>query len=141
KPPMNVAFPAEPFSMSALDPNLRPGLVQQWTLSGQQAFGSNDSVQLTYVGTKGTYIPAGFDLNLPVYGPGATTSNEQERRPDPALAGIDELRSVGNSSYNGLEASYDHRSRYGLFAHTSLTWAHCIDEGSAPAIAGSVTAV
>jgi hypothetical protein len=140
-PTKDAAFPASPFYIAAIAPDFKPGYVQQWTLSLQHAFTGSDSVEIAYVGTKGTHIIQTYDDNAPVFRAGASAADEQARRPDQALQQIRELRSNSNSSYNGLELSYNHRVKGGLFANSSFAWSKCIDEGSSPATTGGITEI
>ena len=140
-PAKDVAFPSAPFGLGAISKDYKPGYVQQWTLSIQRALTDNDSIEATYVGTKGTHIGSAYDTNLPVWGPGATTNNEQARRPFQSFAAISILNSNANSNYNGLELTYNHRMKWGLFANSSFSWSKCMDEGSQPATTGGLTTI
>jgi hypothetical protein len=153
-PPKDVAFPATPFGIGSISKNYKPGYVQQWTLSFQHAITASDSIEIGYVGTKGTHIGESYDDNIPAYIPGtckdpitgapvpcSTTGNEQQRRPYQAFQSIKVLRNDGNSNYNGLEVTYNHRMKWGLFLNSSYSWSKCIDEGSSPASTGSITAI
>ena len=72
--PSNTVFPVNPgVGVSTYASNFRPGYVQQYSLSYQRGFGSNDSVETAYVGTKGTRLAQNYDLNQPVYIPGTST--------------------------------------------------------------------
>jgi hypothetical protein len=140
-PAKDIAFPSTPFGVGAISKDYKPGYVQQWTLSVQRAITNSDTVEVTYVGTKGTHIGTAYDSNLPVWGPGATTLNEQARRPNQSFSSISILTSNANSSYNGLEFAYNHRMKWGLFASSQFSWSKCIDEGSQPATTGGVTTI
>jgi len=143
-PPKNVTYPTFPSfpvgpSVGAISPNFRPGYVQQWSVSFQHAISKNDSLELAYIGTKGSDLAQSFDANLPVAGAGASTSNEQERRPFNALGQIREMSSIGYSNYNGFQATYRHRISAGLGIVSDFTWSKCIDDGSNPGGTGGVT--
>jgi hypothetical protein len=54
-------------------------------------------------------MPANIDVNYPVFGPGATTGNVDQRRPHRGYADIELLKSIANAAYHGLELSFDKR--------------------------------
>ena len=133
KPPATIPF-VQQTGIASIASNFHPAYIQQWSLSFQQAITGSDSVEIAYVGTKGTRLSMGYDLNAPVYIPGSSsTQNEQQRRPIPTLQNIDQIRSNGNSSYNGLDVTYHHRSRKGLDWNSAFAWAKSIDDSSLPA--------
>jgi hypothetical protein len=135
-PPSDATFPTQAgFNASAIDKNFQPGYVEQWTFSLQHAFSHSDSVELAYVGTQGIHIAQSYDANLPVYGPGASTSNERARRPyaSEGLLAIRVLRSDATSNYNGLNVTFNHRAKGGLDLFSGFNWSKCLDDGSFPA--------
>jgi hypothetical protein len=142
-PPADVTFPISTgFSISAIDRSFQPAYTEQWTLSLQKAFTRSDSFELAYVGSQSIHVGQTYDANLPVYGPGASQGNENERRPyySLGLERIADLRSDSTGQYNGLNATYNHRGAGGLDLSTSFNWSKCLDDGSQPATTGAVTA-
>jgi hypothetical protein len=165
-PPSNVAFPtATGFNASAIDPNYKPAYTMQYTISLQHAFTSADSMELAYVGTKGTHINQTYDANLPVYIPGTSTgvagscgtlaganlpaagqscsgtANENQRRPyfSSGLLQIKTLRANGTANYNGLNAVFRHSIKAGITFYAGLNYSKCMDDGSLPASTGTIT--
>lgn len=141
-PPANVTFPtAAGFGISSIDKHYQPAYTEQWTLSFQKAFTSSDSVELAYVGTQTIHVGQTYNLNLPVYGPGATTSNENARRPyySEGLVNIAAMRSDATGQYNGLNLTYNHKNKGGLDLSSSFNWSKCLDDGSQPATTGGIT--
>ena len=160
-PPSNVAFPSTAPNVANFAPSFRPGYIQQWSLSYQTQFGANDSVELAYVGTKGSHLPQNFDQNEPNYiagvstgaagscgslssgnlptkgDPCSSTSNEQARRPYAGIATLSTEAAIGYSNYNGLQLTYKHRLAAGLDVNSNFTWSKCIDNGSNPGSTGS----
>ena len=140
-PPSNVAFPTSPAANVAnFAPNFRPGYAQQWSLSFQNSFGANDSVELAYIGTKGTKMAQNYDLNQPLPAADASTANEQARRPYPSLAVISTEAPIGYSNYTGAQVTYRHRAALGLDIMSNFTWSKCIDNGSNPGSTGASVA-
>lgn len=142
RPASGVAFPTTPFAVGAIAHNYRPGYVEQWTLSVQQAIGTHDVVQLAYVGTQSIHVGDAFDENVPALATAAEIAGgqpDQLRRPNPNFAAIDEVASNATSNYNGLEATLTHQMKYGLYLNTGFTWAKCIDDVSDPASTGAAS--
>lgn len=144
-PPSDVSFAQAVlagFNISAIDKNFRPGYAEQWTLSLQHAFTPSDSAELAYVGTEGVHLSQTYDANLSVFGPGATAANERARRPyaSEGLLTIKTLRSDATSSYNGLNATFRHRSKGGIELVSGFNWSKCLDDGSWPASTLQTTA-
>jgi hypothetical protein len=69
------------------------------------------SVSASYVAALGRKLPASIDRNYPVFGPGATTTNVNARRPyQPGVIGQARvLESVFASDYHGLQLSAERR--------------------------------
>lgn len=142
RPTTNVPFPTAPFAIGAIANNYRPGYVEQWTLSVQQAIGTHDVVQLAYVGTNSVHVGDAFDENAPSLATAAdiaASQPDQVRRPDQAFNAIDEVASNATSNYNGLEATLTHQMQWGLYLNTGFTWAKCIDDVSDPASTGAAS--
>jgi hypothetical protein len=69
------------------------------------------SASASYVGALGRKLPASIDRNYPVYGPGATATNFNSRRPyqPGTIAQARVLESIFNSDYHGLQLSAERR--------------------------------
>jgi hypothetical protein len=161
-PPSDIAFPnytgeaacaganapaicsAPPGNAANFASNFRPGYVQQYSLSYQLGLGANDSLELAYVGTKGTHMAQNYDLNEPEAATAATgpasTSNEQARRPYAGIAVLSTEAPIGYSNYSGLQISYHHRVLGGFDVNSNFTWQKCIDNGSNPGSTGASVA-
>jgi hypothetical protein len=131
--PKSTTF-IEPGVADSFIPNFKLGYVQQWNLTIERALSSNDLVELSYVGTKGTHLSLLADSNQPIYVPGQSTQgNSQARRPYPVMSNINTIRDDATSIYNGLEVTYRHRMKRGFVLTSALTYSRAIDEVSAPA--------
>jgi hypothetical protein len=137
-PPSNIVFPSTPAANVAnFASNFRPGYVQQYSLSFQKAIGSSDSIELAYVGTKGTRLAQNYDLNQPLPAADASTANEQARRPYNKLAIISTEAPVGWSLYSAGQVTYRHRMNGGFDVNSNFTWSKCLDNGSNPGGTGA----
>lgn len=83
----------------------------QMNFSVQRQLRRDLSVEGAYVGSLSHKLPFTRDVNYPVYGPGATASNVDQRRPilPGTLAVIGQLDSIMNGSYHGLQITADKR--------------------------------
>ena len=98
----------------------------EWNLNIQRQLSGHDVLSVAYVGQTGVHIIATPNINEPLPGAGAVAS----RRPFPNLADATEICPCGNSSYNSLQASYEHRFSAGLNFLGAWTYAHSLDDTS-----------
>jgi hypothetical protein len=69
-----------------------------------------------------------------IYGPGATSSNTNARRPlAPTFASMIELNNDGVSNYNAFQLSVQHRFSHGLSFVANYTFSKALDNGSVEA--------
>ena len=135
-------FPA--FSYPPLDPDfsakLPPGLtpfrlkedgrtpyVSQWNLSIQQSLGSNDLVELVYVGSSAHRLQNRYD-----YAQCRATSDlrcDPATKPYPRYNGLLTADFNGNSSYNGMFVKYNHRAGAGLNLRLEYTFSKALVDG------------
>lgn len=124
--------------------HIHPSYFQQWNLSMQQQVGSDWLFSLNYLGNKGTHLWAVTEGNPAVYIPGkcgsaacSTVGNTNSRRilarlnPQAgsyfsSLATVDD---GGNSTYNAMLVTLNHRLRNNFSLMMNYTWSHCINEG------------
>jgi hypothetical protein len=100
--------------------------MQDWNFSIQQQIGKDRTMELAYVGSKGTKLLTGRDMNQPLH-PSPAAFNP---RPVQQFADIDIEESAGNSSYNSLQAKVQQRYRKGLTLLASYTWSKSLDNAS-----------
>ncbi len=99
--------------------------VNQWNLAIQRQLNSTTYVEVAYVGNKGTHLNIALQGDTPVPGPGSLASRE----PYPAYSSISAWEPIGNSSFNGLEISTQHRWAQGLWFFAQYTWSKSLDYG------------
>ena len=125
-----------PASAFALDPNFKLQSVQSFSLAVDTSITNNDLLSVGYFGTVGHHQSAVVDLNQPIFVPGIPANQQasaQSRRPNTLIGTLRQEVSPGNSSYNGLEASFRHRARGGVEIQSSFDWAKALDDESSPA--------
>lgn len=99
--------------------------VQQWNFTVQRQVSKNTMVQVGYVGNKGTNLELALNTDTATPGPGSVSARE----PWPAYSSISAWEPMGNSSYNSLQVSVEHRLSHGFWVLGSYTWSRSLDEG------------
>ncbi len=127
---LNDPFPANfplptPSSALAFQRNLRTANVQHWNFTLERQVGNSRTIEAAYVGSKGTHLLSGRDINQPRPSPA-----QFNPRPNPAFDDINILESRANSVYHSLQARFQQRLAAGLTALASYTWAKSIDDAS-----------
>jgi hypothetical protein len=108
--PENPRFLAGlPVGMKSRDLDFRWPYTYQVNFSVQRQILSDLSMTAAYVSSLSHKLPIDLDVNYPVFGPGATTSNFDQRRPYAGYSDIGVLKSAANSAYHGLELSAEKR--------------------------------
>ena len=124
----------DPFSGALLNvwaPNVRPAMTQQWNLAVQQQLSSDTTLQVAYVGQRGTHLMAPLDMLQ------GDLQSDGTILPSPYLAGNPDLLaqgvtaahgtfSVGEMSYNALQIVLQKRMEHGLEGQISYTYSHCL---------------
>jgi hypothetical protein len=116
-----------------VNPNFRDAYMQDWNVDLQYEVQPNWMIDLAYVGTKGTHLPATRDMNeqnpftqaypyLTLFGTGSVLVAEPH----------------ANSIYNALQFRSEKRVSQGLAFLAAYTWSRSIDDNSA-VFAGSVS--
>jgi hypothetical protein len=136
----------------ALDPNLKTPYMVNYNFGVQHSFGSNLSLDVSYVGNRGYNLLAMKDVNqcaLHVYtasDPGFPDPTQNpctlgKKRPFyfkpdgvtlrfPYLQIINEQTNAAHSNYNSLQATLTQRTTHGLDFTAGYTYGHGLDNGS-----------
>jgi hypothetical protein len=143
---IGVATPAaNSFLAVNISPLPRNPYVQQWSLGVQRALSRNTTLELNYIGSKGTHLlmrrniaqarpPANPALCAAT--PTAGDCPVAARKPFPNFGVYIDSDWSGNSNYNAFNAKVEHRSNSMLFTMV-YTWAKSIDSKSAAAGIGN----
>ncbi|HKE07044.1 MAG TPA: TonB-dependent receptor [Candidatus Acidoferrum sp.] len=123
---------ASPCNILAVNRNLRTPYVTTWSLNIQRQLFSEGSINIGYVGNKGTKLYSVIDINQ--VNPALDDGSEQLGRPFnakfPFLGVINFLSNGYESKYQGLQISYTQRPWHGLSMVVGYTWSHSIDQAS-----------
>ena len=96
----------------------------------QRELGLNTSLEVAYMGNKGTHLINGAVGNQATPSPDPS-SDIQARRPIPALnSETFDILSNAYSNYNGLGVTLRHRQSHGFSFNLAYTWSHALDIAS-----------
>jgi hypothetical protein len=111
------------------DPKAKDPYSEQWNFGVQRQLSSNTVMTANYVGSQSHRLTVGGLYNVALTpGPG-TPAQVTARQPYPYISPTFYDRSIGNSSYNGLQLSANHHSSSGLTYLVAYTWSKSIDVG------------
>lgn len=141
-PPYTSARPA--LSLNAIDPTLKTPHMQHYTMNLQYEMLRNTLLEVGYVGTRGTSLPAQRLLNQallaspeqPVNGITTnTTANVQNRVPYLGFSptGLIWIETSTDSRYDSLQVSVTQRLTKGLRFLAAYTWSKSLDNHSGDA--------
>lgn len=122
-----------PISANFMNPNFRTPYVQQYSFSVEQQIGSGVAVTAAYVGNTSRKLAVQSDANAPLYGPGATASNVNQRRPylPGTFAQVAQLETAANANYNSMQLTANKKFARGFTILANYTYAKAIDDVSA----------
>jgi hypothetical protein len=103
-----------------------------WTLSIERQLATGTSLEVNYVGTKGTHLDTRTDANQPYPWNPAAPSPPAARLPYPNIGIMLEGNWGVNSIYNALNVKVEHR-RGDLLLMAAYTWSRAMDTVSASA--------
>jgi hypothetical protein len=126
---LNQAGLPEP-QANFVSPNFRDAYMQDWNADLQYEVQPNWMIDLAYVGTKGTHLPATRDMN--------ELNPFTQATPYPQFGSVLVAEPHANSIYNALQFRSEKRVRQGLAFLAAYTWSRSIDDNSA-VFAGSVS--
>ena len=125
--------PSSSLTTNAVDPNMQPGRIQQYSTNLQTQLGNNFLLEVGYVGTSGRHLQQFVSVNQAILASAAnpirgittnTLTNITQRVPYEGwtASGLQEVRSAGDMFYNALQASLTKRFSKGLQFLVSYTW-------------------
>lgn len=123
-PPTNPKTVA-PFTV---DPNYHDAYAQDWNVTIQRRLTDSMGLQVAYVGSKSTHLQQEVNLNQPDVVGGAFSP--ATAAPFPNFSDILEIRSNGNSNYNGLWVTLNKQVTHGFEFLATYTWSKAFDYSS-----------
>jgi len=130
----NATAPTSPFSIFAVDLNLRTPYIQNYNLNVQREVRSGMVLQVGYVGSQGRKLFRVRDINQASPGVYANTAAREATRPFkgqyPQFSFINYLETSANSNYNAFQTSLKQRLSRGLNFGIAYTFSKSIDDAS-----------
>src|SRR5581483_30518 len=144
-PPFVAQQFVRPATILTVQAGMLPPYSQNWDFSVEHFIAKSYLFDIRYVGNKGTHLPRFIEANPAIYGPGARTSNADQRREfaNCNSQGVCDFASVGliadnnASSYNALQVSLTRQLTTNLSFQASYWWSKSLDYVSSLNIAGS----
>lgn len=117
--PANTIFNV---TSAEVDRNHQDGYYQNWNVAVGYEVSRSASVEVRYVGAKGSNLDTSLtNFNSPDPDPAAGSANLQARRPYPAFGRIRMWATDGESDYQSLQAEYRQRALWGLTMSAAYT--------------------
>jgi carboxypeptidase family protein len=132
------SVPPPPYGLFSVSQDFKNAYSQNYGLNVQYQLNSSTVFQIGYVGNLSRRLLMIRDINQPPPSPlgaSAVRSSQDKLRPYyqayPQFSTINEIQSIGNANYHGLEASLRTSAWHGLRSQFSYVYGHSIDDGSA----------
>jgi len=127
-----------PCDIMAMDRNYRNPYVTNWTLGIEHAFSGNLSLDMSYVGNRGTKLTGIYDINQInpqsaaeiACGHCEANANRPYAAQFPYLEFINFMSNIYKSNYNGLQTTLNARNLHGLTFIAGYTYSHSLDDMS-----------
>src|SRR5690606_36340374 len=110
---------------TGINAHLKNPFIQQWNLTVEQALTEATGLRISYIGTRGTQLIYGRNINQP---PPSTIAFSQERRPYPNYRNVTWRENGGSQIYHALSTEVHRRFSKGLQFQTAWTWAKTITD-------------
>jgi outer membrane receptor protein involved in Fe transport len=110
-----------PYDIFVTSRNFTTPYVQSWNLNVQQSIAKAASLEVGYVGSKGTHLARVYDINQ---------TDANGNFPDSNYLAMDTLATNAGSVYNALQASLKARSWHGLTGFANYAWSKSLDDAS-----------
>ena len=108
----------------------RPQYLQSYTLSVEKEIAPNTTLDVEYLGSRGTHLERQYDLNQPFLNPAWKQPNGTFPRPFPAFATINFYGFGSNSVYNSGSLTVRRSFRNGFFYGVTYVYGKSIDNAS-----------
>lgn len=126
----NTVAPPANTSVTNMPRNFQVDVATAWNFGVQQQLTSTSAISLTYVGTKGTHLYRGRNIDVAQPGAGSLTSRRIYAGIAPQLSDIEYRASDGKSLYHALQVEAKKSTSFGIEGRVSYTWSKEIDNTS-----------
>ena len=131
------------------DPKVQPAIADQWNVTVQHQFAGNTTIQVGYVGQKGTHLMVPFDYAQRVLLPNSACAKPPCTAPSPYFAAnptlynvlgnpaqggegatVSGTKSNGNMKYDSLQAELQKQMGHGLQYQVAYTLSKCMSDST-----------
>ena len=133
------------------DPKVQPAIADQWNITVQHQFNNSTTLQVGYVGQRGTHLMVPFDYAQRVLLPNSSCATPPCTAPSPYFAANPALYSVlgggtptsntpgaevsgtksnGNMRYNSMQAVFQKQMSHGLQYQVAYTLSRCMSDST-----------
>ena len=131
------------------DPKVQPAIADEWNVTVQHQFGGNTTLQVGYVGQKGTHLMVPFDYAQRVLLPNSSCATPPCTAPSPYFAAnptlynvlgnpaqggegatVSGTKSNGTMSYNSLQVVLQKQMTHGLQYQVAYTLSKCMSDST-----------
>lgn len=127
------------------DPKVQPAIADQWNITVQHQFSNTTTLQIGYVGQRGTHLMVPFDYAQRVLLPGGGTAASPYFAANPGLysvlgggtatsdtpgAEVSGTKSNGNMRYNSMQAVFQKQMNHGLQYQVAYTLSRCMSDST-----------
>jgi hypothetical protein len=128
------------------DPKVQPAIADEWNVTGQHQFKGNTTLQVGYVGQRGTHLMVPFDYAQRVLLPNSSCATPPCTAPSPYFAANPDLysalgnygpgaavsgtKSNGTMRYNSLQAVVQKQMAQGLQYQVAYTLSKCMSDST-----------
>lgn len=126
-PAPTAVFPPPVFAITYDPSGFVTPRMYNWNLSIERQLASDWVARVAYVGSHGSHLRLGIDLNPAQYDNGSSLPPDS-RRLFPGYTDIFENTQAANSSYQSLQLALEKRFQHGLTVEANYTWSKSIDD-------------
>ena len=112
-------------TMTGLVADLHNPFIEQWNLTVERALTGDTGVRISYIGTRGTSLIYGRNINQPR---ASSIAFNQNRRPYPLFQNITIRENGGTQIYHALSTQLSRRFSKGLSFEAAWTWAKTLTD-------------
>jgi len=119
--PILTAITTGPFTIFATPRNFPTPYSQNWNFNVQHKLAENTSLELGYVGSKGTHLVRLFDANQP---------DANFNFPNPNFGNLDMLAPISSSVFHSLQTTFRIQAVHGFSGFATYNYSKSIDDAS-----------
>ena len=119
--PVLTPITTGPFSIFATPRDFATPYIQNWNVNVQQKLLENASLEIGYVGSKGTKLVRLYDANQP---------DANFNYPNPNFGTIDVLAPISSSTYHALQTTVRIQNVHGWSGFATYNWGKSLDDAS-----------